>query len=126
MFRFAFPEFLYLLLLIPLVLLVYLFGFRQKERMLRKFGNFDLVRKLSRAVSPGRQRIKAVVLISSLSLLLLALARPQYGTRVETVKREGQDIFVALDVSFSMLAEDIRPSRLQKAKREVGQLIDRL
>jgi Ca-activated chloride channel family protein len=63
---------------------------------------------------------------SGLFLLLLALARPQFGTRVETVKREGQDIFVALDVSLSMLAEDIRPNRLEKAKREISQLIDRL
>jgi Ca-activated chloride channel family protein len=77
-------------------------------------------------MSLRRQRIKALILVSSLLLLLLALARPQFGTRVETVKREGQDIFVALDVSFSMLAEDIRPSRLEKARREISQLIERL
>ena len=85
-----------------------------------------MVRKLARAVSTRRQRIKAAIVLVSLSLLLLALARPQFGTRIEIVKREGQDIFVALDVSLSMLAEDIRPSRLEKAKREVAQLIDRL
>lgn len=126
MLRLGSPDFLYFLVLVPVLSLVYLYGFRQKKKMLARFGDLQLVERLSRAASPRRQRIKAVLLLSSLSLLLLALARPQFGTRIETVKREGQDIFVALDVSLSMLAEDIRPSRLEKAKREVGQLIDRL
>jgi Ca-activated chloride channel family protein len=94
--------------------------------MLGKFGDLQLVRKLSKAASPRREQFKAMMILCGLSLLLLALARPQFGTRVETIKREGQDIFVALDVSLSMLAEDIRPNRLEKAKREISQLIDRL
>jgi Ca-activated chloride channel family protein len=126
LFKFGAPEFLYLLPLVPALIVLYLFGFRKKQKLLKRFGDLQLVRKLSSAVSPRRQRIKALLLLAAVLLLLLALARPQFGTRVETVKREGQDIFVALDVSLSMLAEDIRPSRLEKAKREVSQLIDRL
>jgi len=126
LFKFGFPEYLYLLALVPVVLLIYLYGIKRKERMLKRFGDLQLVRKLSKTMSPRRQVVKAMILISAISLLLLALARPQFGTRVETVTREGQDIFVALDVSLSMLAEDIRPSRLEKAKREISQLIERL
>ena len=126
MFKFGFPEYLYLLLLVPVALAAYLYGFKRKRTLLGRFGDLQLVRRLSRAMSPRRQFIKAAILLASLALLLLALARPQFGTRVETIKREGQDIFIALDVSLSMLAEDIRPSRLEKAKREVSQFIDRL
>jgi Ca-activated chloride channel family protein len=126
LFRFGFSEYLYLLLLVPVALGVYVYGFRRKQTLLSRFGNLHLVKKLSGKVSLRRRRIKAIFLVTSLFLMLLALARPQFGTRVETIKREGQDIFVALDVSLSMLAQDIRPSRLEKAKREVGQFIDGL
>ncbi len=91
-----------------------------------RFGNLDLVNKLSQSTSRGRQITKALLTICGVLFMILALARPQIGTRLEEVKREGLDIFVALDVSFSMLAEDIQPSRLAKAKHEISTFIDLL
>ena len=91
-----------------------------------RFGNLDLVKKLSESVSRGRQVAKAVLVVLAVLFMALALARPQIGTRLEEVKREGVDIFVALDVSKSMLAEDIKPSRLAKAKHEISKFIDML
>ena len=76
--------------------------------------------------SPARQRTKISLILVALSLFLIALARPQIGTKLEEVKRKGVDIIVAVDVSLSMMAEDIKPSRLEKAKHEVASLINRL
>ncbi len=100
--------------------------FKWKKRALARFGNLKLVHKLSESTSRGRQIGKEVLLICGVLFMTLALARPQIGTRLEEVKREGVDIFVALDVSFSMLAEDIQPSRLAKAKHEIAAFIDLL
>ena len=90
------------------------------------FGNLALVEKLSASVSRKAQIWKVILWILAVGVLLLALSRPQFGTKLRTVKREGQDIIIALDVSTSMLAEDIKPNRLEKAKHEVSSLIDRL
>jgi len=91
-----------------------------------RFGNLDLVRKLSSSVSRKRQIMKAALIILGVFFMTLALARPQIGTRLEEVKRKGVDVFVALDVSASMLAEDIKPSRLDKAKHEISLFVDML
>lgn len=126
MFRFGDPDFLYLMLLVPVTAIFLAWAYRQKERVLARFGNPELLKKLSKASSPRRHLTRGILMMGVVLLVALALARPQFGTRVETVKREGQDIIVAMDVSLSMLAEDIRPSRLEKAKLEVGELINRL
>jgi len=89
------------------------------------FGNLALVQQLSNSVSKKRQIWKMLLTLCAVLFLLLALARPQFGTKMRTVKREGQDIIIALDVSLSMLAEDIKPNRLEKAKHEIGSLIDK-
>jgi len=125
-FRFGVPEALYGYLLVPLALVFLWYVLRMKRAALQRFGELDLVRRLAQTVSRRGQAIKSVLVIAALASLITALARPQYGTRVETVRREGQDIVVALDLSLSMLAEDIAPSRLAKAKLSVGRLIDRL
>lgn len=126
MFRFGAPEYLYLLIFVPLAILLYGYSRAQKKKALERFGDLVLINKLAPTRSPGRQKVKATLFLVAVTVLLVGLARPQFGTRVETVKQEGQDIFVALDVSLSMLAQDIRPNRLEKAKREVRELIDRL
>jgi Ca-activated chloride channel family protein len=126
MFRFAHSEVLFLLSLIPLFVLFYYFVFKWKKRALRRFGNLALVEKLSQSTSRGRQILKASLIILGILFMTLALARPQIGTRLEEIKREGVDIIVALDVSLSMLAEDIKPSRLAKAKHEISAFIDML
>jgi Ca-activated chloride channel family protein len=112
--------------LVPITGLFIYVAFRKRQKALERFGNLELVQRLCSGLSQRRRTFKAAVLLTGLSLLLLALARPQFGTRVETVTRAGQDIIIALDVSTSMLAEDIRPNRLEKAKREIASMIDRL
>lgn len=125
MFRFAFSHFLYLLGLIPLLLLFFVYAFRMKRKAMSIFGNLALVKKLTSSVSIKRQVTKAILLVTGVLFMILALARPQLGTKLRTVKREGQDIVIALDVSLSMMAEDIKPNRLEKAKHEIGSLIDK-
>ncbi len=124
--RFAQQQYLQLLWIIPLLILFYWYAFYKKRQGLLKFGNPELIEKLIRGTSRARQKSKAAILIFSAVVLVTALARPQIGTRLEEVKREGQDIIVAIDVSKSMLAEDIIPSRLEKAKHEISRIIDRL
>ena len=126
MIRFANQEYLFLLLLIPLAVIFYYAVFKWKRKALARFGSMDLVEKLSRSTSRGRQIIKVALIIFSILFMTLAVTRPQIGTQLEEVKREGVDIFLALDVSISMLAEDIKPSRLAKAKHEISSFIDLL
>ncbi len=93
---------------------------------MKLFASSELVQKLSRSVSRKRQIWKVILILVVMFLLILSLARPQLGSNLSTFKREGQDIIVALDVSVSMLAEDIKPNRLEKAKHEISSLIDKL
>jgi Ca-activated chloride channel family protein len=125
MFRFGFVHLLYLLLLIPAMIAFFVYAFRRKRKSLALFGNLDLIKLLTASVSRKRQIWKAAILTASVLFLVLALARPQFGTKMKTVKREGQDIVITLDVSLSMMAEDIKPNRLEKAKHEIGTMIDK-
>jgi Ca-activated chloride channel family protein len=126
MFRFANISFLYLLALIPVftVLLVLFLVWRKKA--LNRFGEFHLIHRLIPEFSTGRLVFKFVLLMIAFTFLVLALADPQTGSKMEKVQRKGIDIMIALDVSNSMLAEDIRPSRLERAKQSISKLIDRL
>ncbi len=126
MFRFGLPDALWGLLLVPVYGILVWLGGRRRESLLAAFGDSHLVRSLRDTVKVGARRWKEVLALVSLGLLAAALARPQFGTRVETVTREGQDVMVVLDVSRSMLAEDLQPNRLNRAKIEVGRLIQRL
>jgi len=124
--RFANPAALGVLWLLPVCGALYALAFRTRARALAAFGDGDLVAKLTASVDPRRRRAKAALLLTALSLLVVALARPQFGTRLEVAKRRGLDLFVALDCSASMLAEDVKPSRLERAKLEVGSLLQKL
>lgn len=126
MFRFANISFLYLLALIPVftVLLVLFLVWRKKA--LNRFGEFHLIHRLIPEFSTGRLIFKFVLLMIALAFLVLALADPQTGSKMEKYQRKGIDVMIALDVSNSMLAEDIRPSRLERAKQSISKLIDRL
>ncbi|MBN1541953.1 VWA domain-containing protein [candidate division KSB1 bacterium] len=126
MLRFANASAFYLFWLLPLLALFLVFAFRAKTRALQRFGNLELLQKLIANTSRKRQIGKAVVFLLAVALIFLALARPQIGTRFEEVKRQGVDVLVAIDVSVSMLARDVPPSRLEKAKHEVSTLIDLL
>jgi Ca-activated chloride channel family protein len=124
MLRFANSEWFLLVLLVPAMAIFYYFVFKWKKSSLARFGNLDLVNRLSQTTSRGRQFVKALLVVLAVLFMILSLLRPQIGTRLEEVKREGIDIFVAVDVSKSMLAEDIKPSRLEKAKHEIATFVD--
>ena len=126
MFRFASDHFLFLFLLLPLLALFLRYAFVQRSKALGRFADLELVAKLSQAVSRSGRIWKAALVVAAVGLLVTALARPQFGTRIETVQRQGQDVIIALDVSLSMMAEDIAPNRLEKAKHAIAGLIDRL
>ena len=126
MFRFGSTSALVAYALVPLLAVFLWYAFLQRRKALERFGAPALMVKLSRSVSHRGRFWKAVLVVAAVFLLVTGLARPQFGTRVETVKGEGQDMIVALDVSKSMLAEDVAPNRLEKAKHAVSSLIDRL
>lgn len=126
MFRFHEVIYLHLFWLIPILIIFFVFVFKWKKRALKRFGNLELLQKLTDSTSRRRQILKLVLIIFAIVFMILALGRPQIGTRLEEVKREGVDILIALDVSLSMMAEDIRPSRLEKAKHEIDSFIDML
>ncbi|MFH0991974.1 MAG: VWA domain-containing protein [bacterium] len=126
MLRFLHPEYLWLLLAVPLFAAGFFFLNRWRRQLLHRFIDAYLVAQLAPDFSLAKRIVKQSILLFALASLILALANPQVGTRLEEVKREGIDLFVVLDVSLSMKAEDIRPNRLEKAKRDVSSLLKKL
>ncbi|MDZ7342934.1 MAG: VWA domain-containing protein [candidate division KSB1 bacterium] len=126
MIRFGNNSALYLMALIPLLIVFFYFVFRWKRQAMQRFGNLLLMKQLTPSLSRKRQIWKIVLLLFAILFLILSLSRPQIGTKLEEVKREGVDILVAVDVSESMNAQDIKPSRIAKARHEVASLIDKL
>ena len=124
MFRFAHPEYLYLLLLLPLLIGVFIYTIIQKRRNIIKFGNPDLLAELMPNVSFVRPQVKFYLQLFSVLLLVIVLAQPQFGTKQEKEKRKGIEVMIALDVSNSMMAQDVQPSRLEKAKQVLSKLVD--
>ena len=124
MFRFEDPLYLYALLLIPLLILMRLITVRQQKRRLRKFGDPELVRQLTPDVSRFRPLVKFYLLLAALSLLIVMWARPQFGTKISHEKRTGIETVICMDISNSMLAEDVAPSRLDRSKMMVENLVD--
>jgi len=98
----------------------------RKRKLLQRFGDIPLILKNAPYISFTRQASKAAILLLALVLVTVALARLQFGTHLELLKREGIDLMIALDVSNSMLAQDMKPNRLVKAKQEINAIIDRL
>ncbi len=119
-------NYLYLLLILPLVVLLFFYNLYWKRKKQKEFGNLEAIKKLSPERSDFKPILKLVVIVLALAGLILGLVNPKIGTKLETVKREGIDIVFAVDVSKSMLAEDIAPSRLQKSKQLVSQIINQL
>lgn len=126
MIRYANIEFLYALWLIPLLILIYWYTRRRQIKLLDRFATPELQNIIVPMKSKFKSPLKFGIFITSLSLLLITLANPQVGTKIEEVKQVGIDVYILLDVSKSMLAEDIKPSRLEKAKYEISRLIQRL
>jgi Ca-activated chloride channel family protein len=126
MFRFAHLEFLYLLLIIPLLAVFYLYITKGRKKALRKYGSPDLLLSLMPESSSKRKTLKYFLLLTAMTAVIFVIAGPQFGSKLETVKRQGIEVMVCLDVSNSMLAEDITPNRLEKAKQMLARLTDDL
>jgi Ca-activated chloride channel family protein len=124
--RFANPHALWLLLAVPAAVLAYGLGFAARRRRLARLGDAPLVALMAASVSVTRKVVRAALVVTTLALLALALARPQAGGRARVAQQRGLDLVVALDFSRSMLAKDVYPSRLERAKRELEQLLDTL
>ena len=124
MFRFEDPLYLYLLLLIPLLAVIRFVTYRNKKKRLRKFGDPKLLKELMPDVSRWRPGVKFWLLEAALALLILMLARPQMGTKISHEKRNGIETIICVDISNSMRAEDVSPSRLDRAKMMVENLVD--
>ena len=124
MFRFEDPIYLYLLAVIPVLVVIRWLMVRQQKKRLRQFGDPDLVKELMPDVSRFRPLVKFCILLMALSLLIVMLARPQFGTKINHEKRTGIETIIAMDISNSMLAEDVTPSRLDRAKMMVENLVD--
>ncbi len=124
MFRFENPEYLWLLwLLVPLALLRY-YGLWRRKRRLAKMGDKELLTRLMPEVSSSRRRAKFWLLMAAVALLVVIVARPQMGSKISNDKRNGIETIICLDISNSMLAEDVVPSRLEKSKMLVENLVD--
>lgn len=126
LFRFANPEYLYLLLLVPVLIILWVINDFRKKRAIQKLGNKELVLKLMPEMSAIRPLVKFILQLIAVLAGIIILARPQFGSKIEEVKRQGVEVIIALDVSNSMLAEDIQPDRLTRAKQSISRLVDNL
>jgi Ca-activated chloride channel family protein len=118
--------YLYLLFIIPILAVLFLYVQFWKRKKQKEFGDLDLIQKLSPEKSTFKPILKMVLFLSGLTFIIIGLVNPKMGTKVEKVKRQGIDIVFAVDVSKSMLAEDVAPNRLEKSKQLVSQLINQL
>lgn len=126
LFKFHNPEYLYLLLLIPVLVLIMVLNNRLSRKKILKAGEQSLIKSLIPEFSFFRKNLKFFLQLIALVFVIFLLARPQFGSRLEEVKREGVEVIIALDVSNSMLAEDIQPNRLERAKQAISSLVDKL
>ena len=124
MFRFESPQYLYLLSVLVALIAIHYYIIYKKKRQVRRFGDPELTRQLFMGVSRWRPEVKFWLTLMALASFIVALARPQFGTRLDTRERMGIEAIIALDVSNSMLAEDVKPNRLEKAKMMVSNMVD--
>lgn len=126
MFRFANVELLYLLILVPVLVIVYLLAVGRRRRLVARFGNPELLRELMPDFSRGRIRLKAALFIAAYMLLVIAAARPQFGSKLREEHSRGVEMMLVVDVSNSMMAEDFEPNRLERTKYAIGKLFESL
>lgn len=126
MFRFEHTYLLYLLVLVPLLWLLFILARNKRKKSIAAFGDDELVKQLMPEVSSSRPRWKFVLTSLGITALVLGVANPQIGSKYEEVKREGFELIIALDISNSMMAEDLEPNRLERAKQAISKLIDQL
>ncbi|MFC2102936.1 VWA domain-containing protein [Bacteroidota bacterium] len=126
MIKFAHPEYLNALYLLPVIAVLFWFLYKKKIKLLEKFADKELHKVIVSSYSNLKSYIKFVVFILAIACLIIAASNPQVGTKLQEVKQTGIDVFILLDVSRSMTAEDIKPNRLEKAKYQISNLIQKL
>jgi len=126
MFRFAHDIALYALALVPLVLLLFWLDARWRKRALAQLGDGSVVEALMPLYSPARRRWKRAFQVIAIGCIIIGIANPQVGSKYEEVKRQGFELMICLDVSNSMMAEDLQPNRLERAKQAISNMVDRL
>jgi Ca-activated chloride channel family protein len=126
MFQFSHIEYLYALALIPLFAALFAWASLARRKRLRRFGDAELVGRLTPDASARKPAIKFALLMIAFAFAAFGASGPKYGTKLQEARRNGSEIIIALDVSNSMMAEDLQPNRLERAKQSVARLIDRL
>ncbi|MDD2313608.1 MAG: VWA domain-containing protein [Proteiniphilum sp.] len=124
MFRFGNPEYLWLFTAMPLLLAAYIYLNIRKRKAVQKMGNLSTLKMMMPELSLKRSYLKFWLIFGALCTGIFMIARPQFGTKVETVEKEGIELVIAMDVSNSMLAKDVSPDRLSRAKQILSRLID--
>ena len=126
MFRFSHPAYLYFLLIIPILIGLFWFAAILQKRAINRFGNLDTLKQLMPEISFKRGWLKTSIFSIAVLCMIIGIAGPQFGSKLTEVKRKGIELIVALDVSNSMMAEDIQPNRLERAKQAITRLVDKL
>ena len=124
--RFAEPMFLWGLLTLPLFALLFVYAFHRRKKLAARFVSLSMLPKLSTSVSPWRRLAKVTILLFAIAFLFVALARPQWGHKMEHIERRGLDLVLLQDISLSMLAEDIKPNRLTRSRHEISAFLESL
>ena len=124
MFKFAHPNALFLYILLLMVAVVYFVACSRRKKALSRYGNPELLSEMMPEVSTSRPALKFWLTFTALCFMVLLLARPQFGPKMETVTRQGIETVIALDISNSMLAEDVAPNRLEKSKNIISKLVE--
>lgn len=120
------PNYFYLLIIVPILVLALVANLRWKKNIVQAFGSGSFLKRLAPEASSGKPILKAILALVAIFFIVIALVNPKIGTKIETVKRQGVDIVFTVDVSKSMLAEDIAPNRLEKSKQLMTQIINNL
>ena len=126
MFRFEYQDNLYWLLTIIVFVGLFIFAWQLRKRMLARFGDMNLVQQLINGYSRFNHILKFILLMLAIGMLIIAWANPQWGTKLEKVELKSADVIFALDISYSMLAEDVPPNRMERAKRFTEELVNAL
>ena len=126
MFRFEEPSYLYLLLLFPFLIGLHYFTNYIRRKRILCYGDIELLKRMMEGVSVYRREVKAWFVFMALMMMVFVLARPQFGTKTEIRKRQGIEAIIAMDISNSMMAEDVTPNRLEKSKMLVSSIVDNM
>lgn len=123
--RFANPEYLYLLIVLPIVLLLFIFSNYKRRKRIERYGDPQLLKAFIPVWASLSSKVSFWLSLVAMALIIFILARPQFGAKKETITTRGVEVVVALDISNSMLADDITPNRLEKAKRLISRIINK-